>query len=152
MKSLARWTLLLGMLVLAGCFGQQDKADSAKQAVNQWRGQWLVINYWAPWCGPCHREIPQLNQLQQRLKGHKVQLVGVNFDGLEGDELAKAAKQMHIEFKVLAEDPAKALGLPRPQGLPMTYVLDTQGKLQAQLAGEQTKAGLTGLLTRLGAL
>lgn len=141
--------LALAVLLGAGCF--EKKADHG-EASNGWRGHWLVINYWAEWCGPCHAEIPELNALQERLKGSGVRLLGISFDGLQGQALEKARRAMGIAFPVPPNDPAASLQLPRPEGLPMTYLIDPQGQLREQLPGAQTAAGLEARLQKLGAL
>lgn len=124
--------------------GQPVTASSLK-------GQWLVINYWAEWCGPCRREIPELNQFVSRMANEDVQVLGVNFDQVQGQALAQAADGMGIHYRVLAEDPADALDLPKAEGLPVTFVLDPQRKVRATLLGEQTAAGLAQRLVALKA-
>ncbi|MDD1508871.1 TlpA disulfide reductase family protein [Pseudomonas sp. CNPSo 3701] len=142
--------LLIAAAVLAGC-----KADvgvdqhGQKVAVERLEGQWLVINYWAEWCGPCRSEIPELNGLAPELEKQSIGLFGVNFDGLQGEELSKAAEALGIEFTVLAKDPAERLGLPPSDALPVTYIVDDQGKVRERLLGEQTAEGLKARLAAL---
>jgi thiol-disulfide isomerase/thioredoxin len=108
-----------------------------------------VINYWAQWCAPCRTEIPELNALEQQLKGQSVQVLGVNFDALQGETLTQAAQDMGITFTVLAQDPAERYQLPRAEVLPVTYIVDDQGRMRERLLGEQTAAGLTARLAAL---
>ncbi|WP_244934406.1 TlpA disulfide reductase family protein [Pseudomonas saudiphocaensis] len=140
---------LLACLVLAGC-GADWGADQhgAQVTSQQLDGQWLVINYWAEWCGPCRTEIPELNALD---KAHgDITVLGVNFDGLQGEELAAASTDLGIAFRVLSLDPAERLDLPRSAVLPVTYLVDREGKVRQQLVGEQTLEGLQEHLARLG--
>ena len=142
--------LLLAAALLNGCgsdYGpdQHGNLVSAKSLDKQW----LVVNYWAVWCGPCRREIPELNALSQSLQGQGVRVLGVNFDNLQGEELSAAAQTLGIAFPVLAQDPAPRFALPRSQGLPVTYIIDDQGKLREQLMGEQTAAGIKARLAAL---
>ena len=74
---------------------------------------------------------------------------GVNFDGLQGKELSAAATALGITFTVLAQDPADVFDLPRSEALPVTYILDEKGKVQAQLMGEQTAAGVMAKIKEL---
>ena len=69
-------------------------------------------------------------------------MIGVNFDGLQGDKLAQVADAFDIRFTVLAQDPAARLQLPRNDVLPVTYIIDADGRLRERLVGEQTAAGL----------
>ncbi|KJU78114.1 TlpA disulfide reductase family protein [Pseudomonas sp. MDMC216] len=112
-------------------------------------GQWLVINYWAEWCAPCRTEIPELNALEEQLKTQSARVIGVNFDALQGDDLKRAADSFDIRFTVLAQDPAARFELPRNDVLPVTYIVDADGKLRERLVGEQTSAGLQAHLKQL---
>jgi thiol-disulfide isomerase/thioredoxin len=138
------------VLCLAGC-GQGLGPDQQGKEVtaDSLKGQWLIINYWAEWCGPCRREIPALNTLAARLGSEGVQVLGVNFDQLHGERLATAAQAMGIAYRVLAEDPADTLHLPAAEGLPVTFVLDPTRQVRATLLGEQTAASLTQTLATL---
>lgn len=137
-------------LMLAGC-AEDVGVDQygRKVAVERLEGQWLVINYWAQWCAPCRTEIPELNALQTQLQGQSVQVLGVNFDALQGEKLKQAAQDMGITFTVLAQDPAERYQLPRAEALPVTYIVDDQGRVRERLLGEQTAAGLTARVAAL---
>jgi len=113
---------------------------------------WLVINYWATWCKPCRKEVAELNQLHQSLTQQPIKIIGVNFDQLEGDALIEASNSLGIHFPVLSQDPAKHFSLPNSQGLPVTYIVNPQGKLAATLLGEQTAPSINQRLQKLGAI
>jgi len=106
------------------------------------------INYWAEWCRPCREEIPELNRFQA-LHGEHVRVFGVNFDGATGAELERQETQLGVAFATLPVDPGPFLGLPRPTGLPITVVLDREGRVTHQLEGEQTLETLEGALSSL---
>jgi len=133
------WLLLTMALLLVGCGDRQD-ASPGTLDLERLRGQWVVINYWAEWCKPCIKEIPELNALDQRYP--TVTVMGVNYDGLSGDELLGQAQELGIEFGLLASDPAPQLGVPRPVVLPTTLILDPQGRLTETLVGPQTLESL----------
>ncbi len=134
---------LLAGLLLAGCAEDWGvDQHGRKVTAEQLNEQWLIINYWAEWCRPCRTEIPELNRLSEQLKGQSAQVLGVNFDALQGDELKRVADGFSIAFPVLAQDPARRLGLPQNDVLPVTYIVGADGKLRERLVGEQTAAGL----------
>ena len=139
-------------LILVGCTEDIGVDQSGRKVpAERLEGQWLVINYWAEWCGPCRTEIPELNALDKQLEEQSASVLGVNFDGLQGARLNKAAQALGIEFTVLAQDPAERFGLPRSEVLPATYIVDDQGRLRERLVGEQTAAGLAARLQALRA-
>jgi thiol-disulfide isomerase/thioredoxin len=142
--------VVLVSLVLAGC-SEDYGVDQygRKVTAEQLEGQWLLINYWAQWCGPCRGEIAELNKLAQQLQDQPVTVLGVNFDQLQGADLSRASTALGINFRVLAQDPAARWQLPRSEVLPVTYIIDAHGKLRERLLGEQTAAGLTARLLQL---
>ena len=141
---------IITTLLLSGC-GNDYGVDQYGQKVAAERldGQWLVINYWAEWCGPCRVEIPELNTLAEQLKGQSVGVFGVNFDGVQGEELKSASEKLGIKFTVLAQNPEGIFEIPRSEALPVTYIIDDKGKVREQMLGEQTAEGV---MARLKAL
>ncbi|MGL4316800.1 MAG: TlpA disulfide reductase family protein [Pseudomonas sp.] len=143
---------LIAGLILAGCAEDWGVDQHGRKVpAEQLEGQWLVINYWAEWCGPCRTEIPELNRLDDQLQGRHARVLGVNYDALQGANLADAANDLGIRFTVLAHDPAARLQLPRSDVLPATFIIDARGRLRERLVGEQTAAGLQAKLTQLQA-
>jgi thiol-disulfide isomerase/thioredoxin len=142
--------LILISLLLTGC-SEDYGVDQygRKVTATQLEGQWLLINYWAQWCGPCRNEIVELNKLAQQLENQSVLVLGVNFDQLQGAPLSQASSALGINYRVLAKDPAARWQLPRSEVLPVTYIIDAQGQLRERLLGEQTAAGLTARLLQL---
>jgi thiol-disulfide isomerase/thioredoxin len=144
---MTEWRSLLAgvFMLLVGCSGDgwRDHQGNALTA-DDLNGRWAVVNYWAEWCAPCREELPELNDLASARPDLAV--LGVNFDGLEGDTLRQLSDDMGIAFPVMGFDFAEAYGLPRPQVLPTTYLLDVQGRIARTLVGPQSK---TDLLTAL---
>lgn len=131
--------LLLAMLALAGC-GTDDRvtlADGGRVSFDDWQGKWLIINYWAEWCAPCRKEIPELNLLHSERAGTDAVVLGVNYDGLTGERLASLSREMGIEFPVLEADPRERWGADLPAVLPSTLIIDPAGKLSQVLVGPQ---------------
>ena len=152
-RRLAAALAIIGAVMLGGC-GNDYGLDQhgRKVAADRLDDQWLVLNYWAEWCGPCRTEIPELNALADQLKDQQVSVFGVNFDNVQGAELKSASDTLGIRFTVLAQDPADLFELPRSEALPVTYIIDDKGKVREQLLGEQTAAGLMAKLAALRAM
>ncbi|MGV8917471.1 MAG: TlpA family protein disulfide reductase [Pseudomonas sp.] len=149
-RRIAAVVALVGSLLLSGCgVDLGPDQNGHKVASEQIDKHWLVINYWAEWCGPCRTEIPELNALSTQLKDKQVTVFGVNFDGLQGEDLKSASKALGISFTVLAQDPAEHYDLPHSEALPVTYIIDDKGKVRGQLLGEQTAAGVSKKLAEL---
>ncbi len=112
-----------------------------KVSLSNHPAQYLVLNYWAPWCSACKEEIPILNKFYQQ-QAKKVLLYGVDFDNPPEKELLNVMKEMHIQYPNLADDPREQLKLPDIPALPVTFIFDTHNQLIATLYGPQTYASL----------
>lgn len=138
------WWILVGVScgLLAGCGDLKMQTLSGQELSWQaQRGQWVFINYWAEWCKPCRKEIPELNQFAQQ-HAEQVEILGVNFDEPDTEELQRQTLAMQIQFPQLVTDPSAALGFSRPSVLPATYVFDPQGLYRGVMVGPQTEASL----------
>lgn len=109
-------------------------------------GKWVVINYWAEWCKPCIKEIPELNEIHDDRDNYNALIMGVNFDKLALEPLRKVSQKFNIKFPVLRSDPIKVYDLAPPQALPITYIIDPTGNVAHTLAGPQTLESITELL------
>ncbi|RMJ02163.1 Thiol:disulfide interchange protein CycY precursor [Marinobacter litoralis] len=135
-----RWLALLVLsagLALSGCSKVElEKADGTLKSWDSYRGQWVLVNYWAEWCKPCLEEIPELNQLD---KAPDITVLGVNFDGIEGESLRDLGARMGIEYTMLAKDPAPVFGWNMPVALPATFIVGPGGELIETRFGPQTE-------------
>ncbi len=121
------------------------------QAMSQWRGKVLVVNFWATWCAPCREEIPALISTQHKYAPNVVQFIGIGIDNVS--KMRDFAEEMRIDYVLLiggAEtlDVTKDLGN-RAGVLPYTVVLDRTGKVVYAHAGAMTEALLGRVLTAL---
>ncbi|HIG41914.1 MAG TPA: TlpA family protein disulfide reductase [Gammaproteobacteria bacterium] len=129
-------------LLLISC-SKPDLLDSNGNGIflNELNQKWLIVNYWATWCGPCIAEIPELNELSKQHE-ELITLLGVNFDNPTAEEMAAQIKKMKIEFPVLSADPSEVLKFEIPQVLPTTFIFEPGGQLVKTLVGPQTKQSI----------
>ncbi len=105
---------------------------------SDWQGKWLVVNYWAIWCGPCRKEIPELNLFSEQYK-ESVKVIAINYDGVEGKELKQQLAQLDIRFTAMVgHQLTDYYQLPVGNVLPVTFLIDPSGKLSRTLIGLQT--------------
>lgn len=120
--------------------------DGSTVQLTDHAGQWVLVNYWAEWCEPCRREIPELNALL-KARAPTVAVYGVNYDGISGAALQAQAMKMGIAFPLLTSDPGVDLGTAHPEVLPTTIVIAPSGR-RTLLVGPQTQASLNAVLSR----
>jgi len=142
-QSLSRYVVGFGLVIFLSACAKADfvDADGNGYSLANLHGKYVFVNYWATWCAPCIKEIPELNKLNKEHADDLI-ILGVDFDQVEGEELKKEIAKMNITFPVFAREPSKLLGVKIPQVLPTTYVFDREGKLKATLVGPQTEASL----------
>jgi thiol-disulfide isomerase/thioredoxin len=101
-------------------------------------GKWVVINYWAAWCGACISEVPDLNRFAELTKNSSVVFFAINYDELADNQQQNFAHKYGVNYTMLHENPLRNL-VPADAitTLPMTYVISPQGETQ-QLFGTQT--------------
>ncbi len=131
---------LVSVVFLGGCEAEEQVllADGSTTQFGEWEGRWVLVNYWAEWCAPCRKEIPDLNRLHNERASNGVVIVGVNYDGLKGEKLKSLVTEMNIDFPVLVEDPRLRWEQDSPSVLPTTLVIDPAGKLHDVLVGPHT--------------
>ncbi len=125
--------------------------DDQPQALEQWRGKVLVVNFWATWCAPCREEIPEFIKFQDRYGTRGVQFVGIAVDLKE--RAGPYAREIGINYPVLvggleSMDFARQVGN-RLGVLPFTLVIDRSGKVATTEVGILKPEKLENLLKPL---
>ncbi len=110
------------------------------RALAEWRGKVVLLNFWAPWCPPCVKEIPNLVELQRRHGGEGLQVVGITID--TGEHAANFTAGMAINYPLLVGED-QGIELAHELGdavgaLPYTVVLDREGHPLQRHAGGLT--------------
>jgi thiol-disulfide isomerase/thioredoxin len=121
------------------------------QAMSQWSGKVLVLNFWATWCAPCREEIPALMNVQHKYASRGVKIVGIAVDNVA--KVRDYADKMSIDYVLLIAG-IEALDLSKDLGngtgvLPFTVVLDRSGRVAYSHAGALTEVLLGPILTPL---
>lgn len=115
--------------------------QNVSQALSQYKGKVLVINFWATWCPPCREEMPELSELQDELRDQNVVVLGVAID--EMDLVKSFNDNANVHYPLLvAEDEGMQLSsqLGNTKGvLPYTVILDDQGYIVKTYFGRITK-------------
>jgi peroxiredoxin len=105
--------------------------EGRQQAMAQWRGKVVVVNFWATWCAPCREEMPEFVKAQTEFGEKGLQFVGVAVD--QADKTREFAKEMGLNYPILvgglgAMQLSKTLGN-SVMALPFTVVVDRKGQV-----------------------
>ncbi len=112
--------------------------DGKPQALSQWKGKVLVVNFWATWCPPCKEEMPEFSRLHKELSSIGVQFVGISID--TANKVTAFSKETPVSYPLLISglenlDLASDLGN-RAKGLPFTVILRPDGSPQQVKLGK----------------
>ncbi|GGW95909.1 thioredoxin [Alteromonas halophila] len=114
----------------------------------EFKGQWLVVNYFAEWCAPCLREMPELNALAADMPENS-RVFTLNYDLKGREALRKMASDYNIEVAMIVAEKNTPLPVPRPSYLPATYIVGPDGDIRKTMMGEVTEAGIRDALGKL---
>lgn len=121
------------------------------QSLSQWRGQVLVLNFWASWCAPCREEMPDFAALRAQYRPRGVEFVGLAIDN--SANVAQFLQRQPVNYPILvgegaASNLARQLG--NPSGaLPYTIVLDRDGTIVMKHLGRLPRAALETALSKI---
>jgi thiol-disulfide isomerase/thioredoxin len=100
-----------------------------------YRGQWVIVNFWASWCGPCIREIPELKRFYQQYRDEGVVVIGINFEELTVEQLEQAIAEFRIDYPVLRIGGIPLVPFEPLKGLPSTFAVSPRGRLVKSWVG-----------------
>jgi len=135
------------LAALIGCYGGSHPArigsnapdftlqdSDRKVTLSQFRGQVVVLNFWATWCPPCIEETPSLVRMQARLKDKGVVVVAVSIDE-DDSAYHKFLKDYSVNMVTVRDAARKASSLYGTFGWPETYVIDRSGIIRRKFIG-----------------
>lgn len=93
------------------------------------RGHWVLVHFWASWCGPCWREMPTLQRMRARISPDRIRLVLVNTAETDDDVFAFMAVVAPDLDSLLDRDGALTQRW-QPRGLPSTFLVDPAGRIR----------------------
>lgn len=110
-------------------------------SLSDFRGQWVVINYWATWCAPCRKEIPELSKMHH--ERDDITVLGLAYEDTDDETFAEFLSDFAVSYPILrvdVYDPPQPFGAPR--ALPTTILLDPQGRLAKTFIGPVTRQAI----------
>ncbi len=102
--------------------------------LSEFRGQVVLLNFWASWCGPCRQEMPLLNDIQKKYSPLGFSVLGINVD-LKSEKAFRYLKDTPVIFPVLFDPDSKVSELYSVSAMPSTALIDKDGKVRFIHAG-----------------
>lgn len=115
-------------------------------SLSELRGQVVLINFWATWCGPCRLELPAV---QARYNQGGFAVLAVDFNE-SAEQVQTFADELGLDLPILLDPGGKVQELYRVRGYPTTFIVDREGIIRVLHLGEMSAEILGGYLTELG--
>ena len=139
---------LLSLFIIFGCQKNDIEVfNGSNTSMEKLQGQWIVVNYWADWCAPCIKEIPELVEFAH--ENSDILVFAYNFDELDAEDLAPIAKKFKVDIPSLISHPREIWGIETPPAVPATFFIDPNGVLVKSFFRPQTKDSLNSILRSL---
>ena len=113
--------------------------DGSKHNLDQYRGKWLVVNYWATWCPPCIVEMPELQSFHDEHADNDAMVIGINAELISQNRLQTFLEDYFISYPVFMSKPGQQSELGLIPGLPTTFLVTPQGEVVARQVGPVTR-------------
>jgi thiol-disulfide isomerase/thioredoxin len=141
--------LLLSMAITAAAqYETEEPVDFTLQqlggglvSLSDYRGEWVVVNYWATWCAPCRKEMPELSELHDERPD--VTVLGLAYEDVEDNSFESFLAASPVSYPILkvdVYDPPEPFGAPR--ALPTTIILDRGGRAVKAFVGPVTRESI----------
>ena len=124
-----------GSIASSGLTGQEapdfvlKSAAGANLRLSEYRGDVVMINFWATWCGPCRQEMPLLDDLYNRYQRVGFNLLGVNIDDDSGRAM-QMVEELGVTFPVLFDEQKAVSKLYQVEAMPVTILVDRHGTVR----------------------
>lgn len=103
--------------------------------LSDYRGKWVLLNFWATWCPPCVAEMPSMEEFSKKFKSRNVVVLAVSVDRGNPDRIKKFVKQYGITFEVFHDPDSDASNKFGVSSLPASYIINPKGNIVSQAQG-----------------
>lgn len=116
--------------------------------LSDYRGKWVLVNYWATWCPPCKEEMPDLEMFHDTHKDKDAVVLGINHEDASLEQLQEFQEDYFISFPLLRGS-AYEDGINGPlEGLPTSYLIDPSGEIVAEQVGMVSREAIESFIEK----
>jgi thiol-disulfide isomerase/thioredoxin len=135
------------LLVFLACFSAAVNAQAFSvvdatgktHRLSDYRGKWVLVNFWATWCPPCLEEMPDLGSLYDARRDRDLFVIGIAMDYRSCDEVIAFADNMLVSYPIVLGEKKVTEQFARIGGLPTTLIYDREGRLVKTHVGAITR-------------
>ncbi|MCB1869272.1 MAG: TlpA family protein disulfide reductase [Gammaproteobacteria bacterium] len=108
--------------------------DGNQHRLSDYRGQVVIINFWATWCPPCREEMPSMQRAWESLKNDGIHMLAINV-GEDEDTIFQFTANYPVDFPLLMDSDSGVINQWPVRGLPTTFVVDPKGRISYRAIG-----------------
>ena len=139
---------LFCLIIIISCQNNDIEIFNGSDSnLSKMNGNWVVVNYWADWCPPCLKEMPELVNFAE--SNPEIEVFAYNFDRLESEYLDPLILRFGVDIPSITSHPREIWGIESPAILPATYFISPGGEVVLSLLTPQTEESLQGHLDSL---
>lgn len=138
---LTAYLLLFALGAAANDFTLEDIQGKTHRLAD-YRGKWVLVNFWATWCPPCLEEIPELTSLHNAHHDKDLVVIGIAIDSGSNKKVADFAQAHGISYPVVMGDRKVTAQIGAVDVLPVSYLYNPKGEPANYQAGEVTRANV----------
>ncbi len=109
-----------------------------KHSLQEYKGKWIMLAFWATWCGPCRMELPELETLYNHFHQKNLVMLGVAADQGDASQIRKFASELNLSFPILHDQEGQVAGDYQATALPSLYLISPDWKLVGVLRGAKS--------------
>ncbi len=121
-----------------GYFAPSFKLRNIKgnyESLESYRGEVVVLNFWATWCAPCRIEMPSFEKLYRRYRSEGVTVLAITLDKNSENKIKSFVDEYGLSFPILLDGKGEVERLYPSMTIPFTYIIDRQGRIVARVDG-----------------
>ena len=112
--------------------------DGQQYSLSDYRGKWVLVNFWATWCPPCLEEMPELEMFHNSHKDNDAVVLGINMEDITDARLKDFVEKQFVSYPILLTDQNSKLPFGRVSGLPTSFLISPKGEVIAKQVGTVT--------------
>ncbi len=126
------------------------RLDGKSVKLSDYRGKWVIVNYWATWCPPCKEELPELQAYHDDHYDSDGVVLGVNTEVMKKEDVLEFLDDYFVTYPNFISGPVSKTALGTVPGLPTTFVVSPDGNVEARQVGGVTRKMIESFIEKWG--